>query len=61
MYACIPEIGSGFFEGVCPPTNVTANFCDPPPPHNTKDPEPHCQGSSPKRVTSRANVDDDLV
>jgi len=32
MYAYIPEIGGGFFEGVCAPSNATANFCDPPPP-----------------------------
>jgi hypothetical protein len=38
MYACILEIGGGFFEGVCAPTNAAANFCDPPP--NTKEPEP---------------------
>jgi hypothetical protein len=31
MYACIPEIGRGFFEGVCAPSNVTAYFGDPPP------------------------------
>jgi hypothetical protein len=30
MYACIPENGGGFFEGVCTPSNATANFCDPP-------------------------------
>jgi hypothetical protein len=32
MYAYIPEIGCGFFDGVCTPSNATANFCDPPPP-----------------------------
>src|SRR5215211_6046580 len=32
MYACILEIGGGFFEGVCTPSNATANFRDPPPP-----------------------------
>ena len=31
MYACIPENGGGFFEGVCTPSNATAHFCDPPP------------------------------
>jgi hypothetical protein len=25
MYACIPEIGGGFFEVVCTPTNATAH------------------------------------
>jgi hypothetical protein len=32
MYACIPENGRGFFEGVCAPGNTTAIFRDPPPP-----------------------------
>jgi hypothetical protein len=31
MYACIREIGARFFEGVCIPSNATANFRDPPP------------------------------
>jgi len=31
MYACIPEIGRGFFEGVCPPSNTAAHLRDPPP------------------------------
>jgi hypothetical protein len=30
MYACIHEIDGGFFEGVCTPSNVTANSYDPP-------------------------------
>ena len=30
MYACIPEIGSGFFEVVRTPSNATAHSCDPP-------------------------------
>jgi hypothetical protein len=30
MYACIPEIGGGFFEGVCEPSNATAHSYDPP-------------------------------
>jgi hypothetical protein len=30
MYACIPESEGGFFEGVCAPSNATANFRDPP-------------------------------
>ena len=28
MYACIPEIERGFFEGVCAPSDATANFRD---------------------------------
>jgi hypothetical protein len=32
MYACTLEIGRGFFEGVCTPSNTTANFRDPPHP-----------------------------
>jgi hypothetical protein len=36
MYACILETTRGFFEGVCTPSNATANFRDPPPPRNTK-------------------------
>jgi hypothetical protein len=32
MYACTYEIGAGFFEGVCTPSNATANFRVPPPP-----------------------------
>src|SRR5215207_2276760 len=35
MYACIPEIGRGFFAGVCAPSNATAHSCDPPPPPHT--------------------------
>jgi len=34
MYACVCEIGGGFFAGVCTLSNATANFRDPPP--NTK-------------------------
>ena len=30
MYAYIPEIGCGFFEGVCPPSNATVNLRDSP-------------------------------
>jgi hypothetical protein len=56
MYACLHESWAGFFEGVCAPSNATANFHDPPPPRNTKEPEPHWQGSGPKRITSRATV-----
>ena len=29
MYACIPEIERGFFQGVCAPSNASANFRDP--------------------------------
>jgi hypothetical protein len=32
MYAYDLDIEGGFFEGVCSPTNATANFRDPPPP-----------------------------
>jgi hypothetical protein len=32
MYACVYETGSGFFVGVCTPSNATANFRDPPRP-----------------------------
>jgi hypothetical protein len=31
MYACVPEIGGGSFEGVCPLNNTTAHLHDPPP------------------------------
>src|SRR5829696_463198 len=31
-----PEIGRGFFEGVCPPSNATAHSCDPPPPCHSR-------------------------
>ena len=31
MYACVPEIGGGFFEGVCPASSAAAHLCDPPP------------------------------
>src|SRR5215216_4767943 len=36
MYAYIGEIGCRFFEGVCTPSNATANFCDPPPPSSKR-------------------------
>jgi len=61
MYACIPENGGGFFEGVCAPSNATANFRDPPPPHNTKEPEPRQWDSGPKGITRRATVDGALA
>jgi hypothetical protein len=56
MYACIRETGRGFFEEVCAPSNASANFCDPPPPRDTKEPEPWQWGSGPKRITSRATL-----
>ena len=31
MYACIPEIDGGFFEGVCAPNHHSLVSCDPPP------------------------------
>jgi hypothetical protein len=61
MYACIFEIGGGFFEGACTPSNATANSYDPPPPRSAKEPEPHCQDSGSKRITSRASVNGDLA
>jgi hypothetical protein len=36
MYACIPEIGRGFFEGVCAPCETTAHFSDPPSPLDSR-------------------------
>jgi hypothetical protein len=36
MYACISDIGGGFFEGVCPPSNATAHLRDPPLPFDTR-------------------------
>ena len=61
MYACIPQIGGGFFEGVCTLSNAPANFSDPPPPRNTKEPEPDCRDSGPKRTTRYATVSGDLA
>ena len=61
MYSCVHESGLGFFEGVCAPSIATANSRDPPPPPNTREPEPHCQGSGPKKITRRATVDGDLA
>jgi len=61
MYANIPEIGGGFFEGACAPNTTTANFRDPPPPRNAKGPEPHCQDSGPNWDTSCATVDGALA
>ena len=61
MYACILEIGRGFFEGVCAPSNATAYLRDPPPPRNAREPEPWQCGSDPKRITRRPTVSDDLA
>ena len=40
MYACIPEIGCGFFEGVCTLSNASAIFRDPPHTATQKDRSP---------------------
>jgi hypothetical protein len=56
MYACIRETGRGFFEGVCPPSNATANFHDPPPPLSAKEPEPWQWGSGPKWIMRHVTV-----
>src|SRR5215207_571981 len=56
MYACIYESGRGFFEGVCTHSNATANSRDPPPPRNTKEPEPCQCGSGSKGITRCATV-----
>jgi hypothetical protein len=56
MYACIPEIDGGFFVGVCTYSNATADFRDPLPPRNTREPKPHWQGSGPKWITRCATV-----
>jgi hypothetical protein len=36
MYACIPEIGCGFFAGVCPPSTTTFHLHDPPSPLDSR-------------------------
>src|SRR5215203_438705 len=61
MYAYVLEISGGFFEGVCTPSHATAHSCDPPPPRNTREPEPCQWGSGPKLITLRATVDGDLA
>jgi hypothetical protein len=61
MYACIPEIGCGFFEGACTPSNATANSYGPPPPRNAKGPVSHWRGSGPMWITSRSAVGGALV
>jgi hypothetical protein len=55
MYACIPEIEGGFFEGVCTPSNATAIFRDPPPPRHARGPEPRQWDSGSKWITRRNN------
>jgi hypothetical protein len=59
MYACIPDMGGGFFARVCTPGNATANIGDPP--RDTKEPESPCQDSGPKWITRRATVDGALA
>ena len=56
MYAWIPEIGSGFFEGVCTLSEQARISSDPPPPPNAKETEPHNQDSGPERITRCATV-----
>ena len=60
MYACILETVCGFFEVVCLRSTTVACLLDPPP-RNTKEPEPHWQGSGPKRITRRATVEGALA
>jgi hypothetical protein len=36
MYACLPDIGDGFFDGVRAPCNATAYLRDPPPPLDSR-------------------------
>ena len=59
MYACIPDIGGGFFQGVCTPSNAPVNFRDPP--LSAKELEPWQWGAGPKRITRRATVDETLA
>jgi hypothetical protein len=56
MYACIPEIGGGFFEVVCTPSDATANSYDPPPSLSAKGLEPWQWGSGPKWIMRRVTV-----
>ena len=44
-------------SGMRPPISTT----HPSQPRIAKDPEPHCQGSGPKWITSHATVDGDLA
>ena len=55
------EIGGGFFEGVCAPSNATAHFSRPTPTPQRKEPEPQHWGSGPKWITRRATVDGALA
>jgi hypothetical protein len=61
MYACIPEIGGGFFEVVCTPSTTTANFRAPPLPRNAKEPEPRQWDSGLKWIRRCAIVDGALA
>ena len=61
MYACIHEIGRGFFEGVCTPSTTTANFGDPPPSLSVEEPEPCQWGSGPMWIMRRLTVGGDLA
>jgi hypothetical protein len=36
MYACTSEFGTGFFEGVCTPSDATAHSYDPPHPQRQR-------------------------
>jgi hypothetical protein len=54
------KLGARFFEGVCPPNNATANFCDPPHPAVQR-PEPRYWDSGLKRVTHRSTEVGDLA
>src|SRR5215210_1130664 len=61
MYACYRGTGCGFFGGVRALATPALESSDPPPPRNTKEPEPHRQGSGPKWITRYAIADGDLV
>jgi hypothetical protein len=56
MYACIPEIGGGFFGGGVSTQQCDRPFLRPTPTPQHKKPEPHCQGSGPKGVTHHSTV-----
>jgi hypothetical protein len=55
MYACILEIKRGFFVGVHT-QKCNRPFLRPAPTCNAMKPEPHCQGSGPKWITTYATV-----
>src|SRR5829696_7378203 len=57
MYAYIAEIGCGFFEGVCTPSNATVHSYDPPPPPHTSriDSSDACRGTGERRQFSFAS------